>query len=63
MLFVTLLLLVSSPYTFVCLFSGCAGCLSLHAGFSPVAASRGYSRVAVQGLLIAVASLVADHGL
>ena len=32
------------------------------AGFSLVVASRGYSRIAVHGLLIAVASLVAEHG-
>ena len=39
--------------------------LGLHcrAGFSLVSASRGYSRVAVHGLLIAVASLVAEHRL
>ena len=30
-------------------------------GFSVVAVSRGYSLVAVQGLLIAVASLIADR--
>jgi len=32
-------------------------------GFSPVAVSRGYSLVAVEGLLVAVASLVAEHRL
>jgi len=32
-------------------------------GFSLVAASRGYSLVAVLGLLVAGASPVADHGL
>ena len=32
-------------------------------GFSIVAASRGYSLVAMCRLLIAVASLVAEHGL
>ena len=32
-------------------------------GFSPVAASRGYSLVAVPGLLSALASLVAEHRL
>ena len=31
--------------------------------FSLVAVSRGYSLVAVHGLLIVVASLVAEHGL
>ena len=38
-------------------------CLRLCAGFSLVAASRGYSLVAVLGLLIAVASLVLEHRL
>ena len=39
--------------------------LDLHCcmGFSPVAVSRGCSLVAVCGFLIAVASLVAKHGL
>ena len=32
-------------------------------GLSLVAASRGYSLAAVHGLLIAVASLVAEHGI
>jgi len=32
-------------------------------GFSLVVASRGYSLVTVRGLLITVASLVAEHGL
>ena len=32
-------------------------------GLSLVALSGGYSQVAVRGLLIAVASLVAEHGL
>ena len=32
-------------------------------GLSLVAASRGYSFVAVRGLLIAVASLIVEHGL
>ena len=35
----------------------------LRAGFSPVGASRGSSLSAVHGLLTAVSSLVADHGL
>ena len=34
----------------------------LHAGLSLVAASGGYSAVAVRGLLIVVAALVAEHG-
>ena len=42
---------------FGCVRSSC--CL----GFFLVAASRGYSLVAMHGLLIAVASLVAEHGL
>ena len=37
---------------------GCTGSLLLHAGFSLVAASKGCSLVAVQGLLVAMASLV-----
>ena len=32
-------------------------------GFSPVAASEGYSPAAAHGFLIAMASLVAEHGL
>ena len=32
-------------------------------GFTPVAVSRGYSLVAVGGLLTAVASLAAEHSL
>ena len=32
-------------------------------GFSPVVARRGYTRVAVHSLVIAAASLVAEHGL
>ena len=47
---------------FIYLFIGCAGSLLLHAGFSLVVASWGYS-VVVRGLLIAVASLVVEHGL
>ena len=37
--------------------------LCCRAGFSPVAASRGYSLVAVHGLLVAVASLAVKLGL
>ena len=37
--------------------------LCCSAGFSLVVASVGYSLVAVHGLLIAVVSLVAEHGL
>ena len=50
-------------FLFIYLFSfGCVGSSLLHAGFSLVVASGGYS-VAVSGLLTAVASLVAEHGL
>ena len=42
---------------------GCAGSCLLQVGFSLIAASRGYSLVALLGLLIAVASHVAEHGL
>ena len=48
---------------YICLFIGCAGSLLLLAGFSLVVASRGYSLVTVYGLLLAVASLVAEHRL
>ena len=41
---------------------GCAGS-SLLTGFSLVATSGGYSLVAMHGLLIAVASLIAEHRL
>ena len=42
---------------------GCTRSSWLCAGFSLVVASRIYSLVAVRGLLIAVASLVAEHSL
>ena len=35
----------------------------MHTSFSLVAVSEGYSVIAVQSLLIAVASLVVKHGL
>ena len=38
-------------------------CLGCYSGFYLVTASRGYSLVVVPGLLIAMASLVAEHGL
>ena len=44
-------------------FFGCAGSLLLQAGFSLVAASRGYSLVKVCRCLIAVASLALEYGL
>ena len=42
---------------------GCAGFFVAACGLSLVIASRGYSLVAMHGLLIAVASLLAEHGL
>ena len=45
------------------LFFGCTGSLLMHTSFSLVAVSEGYSVIAVQSLLIAVASLVVKHGL
>ena len=48
--------------TFFILFLAVLG-LRCCAGFSLVAASRGHSPVAVRGLLIVVASLVAEHEL
>ena len=48
-------------FCFVFIF-GCVGSSLLHVGFSLVAERGDYS-VAVRGLLIAVASLVAEHGL
>ena len=47
---------------FICLLLAVLG-LHCCTGFSLVAASRGYSLVAVRGLLIAAASLVVEHGL
>lgn len=41
---------------------GCAGSSSLYTGFSLVLVSRGYSLGAVYGLLIVVATLVAERG-
>ena len=43
------------------LFIGCIG-FCCFADFPPIAASRGYSPVAVPGLLIQVVSLVEEHG-
>ena len=42
---------------------GCAGCLLLFPGFSPVGMSEDYSLVAVHRLLTVEASLVAEHRL
>ena len=47
---------------FVCLF-GCVGSLLLHAGFLSSCGEQGLLFVVVRGLLIVVASLVAEHGL
>ena len=47
---------------FVCLFLAVLG-LRCFEGFSLVPASRGYSLLVVHGLLIRVASLVAEHEL
>ena len=44
------------------IYLGCASFIAVY-GLSLVAASRSYSAVAVHGFLIAVASLVAEHGL
>ena len=49
-------------FLFFFCFYGCAGS-SLRHSLSLVAANRGYSLAAVQWLLIALASLVAVHGL
>ena len=45
------------------LFFGCAGSSLLHVGFSLVVVDQGLLFVAVRGLLIAGASVVAEHGL
>ena len=50
-------------YKFIYFIFGCVGSLLLAHGLSLVAVSRGYSFIAVRGLLTAVASLVAEHGL
>ena len=50
-------------FLFVCfVFSSYAGSSLRHAGFSPVAGG-GSSLVVARGLLIAVASLIVEHGL
>ena len=49
-------------FLFICLFSAVPG-LSCRMGFSLVVASRSYSLVAVHGLLIAMASPLAEHRL
>ena len=54
----TLLFLLLYIYVFLAVLDVCC-C----AGFSVVAARRGYPLVAVTGFLIAVASLVAEHSL
>ena len=47
---------------FIYFIFGCPGSSSLCVGFSQLVMSRGYSLVAAQGLLIMMASLVAEHG-
>ena len=50
-------------FLFVCfVFSSYAGSSLRHAGFSPVAGG-GSSLVVARGLLIAMASLIVEHGL
>ena len=55
--------MIYKSFFLIRLFLACAGFSLLHVGFSVVAESRGSSLVAVHRLLIAVASLVAEHGL
>ena len=50
-------------HMYICLFVGCVGSSLLLAAFSLVVASRGYSLVTPYRLLLAVASLVAEHRL
>ena len=45
------------------MYLGCMGSLLLRTGFLSSCGKRGLLFVAVRGLLIAVASLVAEHGL
>ena len=48
---------------FIYLFIGCVGSLLLCAGFLSSCGEQGLLFIVVHGLLIAVASLVAEHGL
>ena len=50
-------------YSFKIFIFGCTGSFVVVERLSLVAASRGYSLLAVLGVLIVVASLVAEHGL
>ena len=50
-------------FFFFFLIFGCVGSSLLHVGFSLVAASGGHPPLRCAGLLIAVASLVVEHGL
>ena len=50
-------------FFFIYLFLGNTGSPLLPVNFSPVVAGRGCSLIATHGLLIAVASLIAEHGL
>ena len=54
---------VACLYLFIYLFIGCVGSSLLHAGFPSSCSEQGLVFVAVHELLIAVASLVAEHGL
>ena len=54
---------VMSFFNLLFIYLGCAGSSLLHAGSSLVEMGRGYSLVAVHGLLIVVAPLVAEQGL
>ena len=49
-------------YMYLLIF-GCTGSLCYVQTFSLVSGSRGYSLVSVHGLLIVVASPIAEHGL
>ena len=56
-------LTVFLKYLFIYLFIGCVGSLLLCAGFLSSCGEQGLLFIVVHGLLIAVASLVAEHGL
>ena len=61
-MFIIVSLIILFIFKLVLLYLGCAGFSLLQRPFSSCG-SAGYSLVVVQGLLIAVASLVAGHGL
>ena len=54
---------IGTLFFFLRFIFGCVGSLWLHAGFSLVTVSRGYSVVGVGVLLIEVASLAVEHQL